>query len=167
MERVDVNYSRAAKQVDVRSLKELMWRGMHSTLPADAPPSPDTVLQFQVRRSGCGCVGWFQDKHGWQAGASVVQGLALVNHLLLAPGCSAPAVPGGWPGCGKCASAVSVTLLLLTGIGSMPVYLGVPAPCLPQDVLATVPEQNAAGRLEDLSGGCLLLRARRCWLLLA
>jgi hypothetical protein len=49
VERVEVNYSRAAKQVDVRSLKELMWRGMHSTLPADAPPSPDTVLQFQVR----------------------------------------------------------------------------------------------------------------------
>jgi hypothetical protein len=46
----------------------------------------------------------------------------------------------------------------------MPVYLGVPALCLPQDVLSTVPEQNAAGQLEDLSGGCLLLRARRCWL---
>jgi hypothetical protein len=44
VERVEVNYSRAAKQVDVRGLKELMWSGMH----AAAPPSPDTVLQFQV-----------------------------------------------------------------------------------------------------------------------
>lgn len=44
VERVEVNYSRAAKQVDVRGLKELMWSGMHAT----PPPSPDTVLQFQV-----------------------------------------------------------------------------------------------------------------------
>jgi len=29
---VDVNYSRAAKQVDVRSLKELMWGGIQSVL---------------------------------------------------------------------------------------------------------------------------------------
>ncbi|KAL4421403.1 hypothetical protein ABPG75_010694 [Micractinium tetrahymenae] len=47
VEKVEVNYSRAAKQVDVRSLKELMWRGLHSAAPPDAPPSPDTVLQFQ------------------------------------------------------------------------------------------------------------------------
>jgi hypothetical protein len=48
VERVEVNYSRAAKQVDVRSLKELMWHGMHSAAPDGAPPSPDTVLGFQV-----------------------------------------------------------------------------------------------------------------------
>ncbi|EFN54475.1 hypothetical protein CHLNCDRAFT_135132 [Chlorella variabilis] len=45
VERVEVNYSRAAKQVDMRSLKELMWHGMHSV--EGVPPSPDTVLQFQ------------------------------------------------------------------------------------------------------------------------
>ena len=48
VEKVEVNYSRAAKQVDVRSLKELMWHGMHSAGPDGAPPSPDTVLGFQV-----------------------------------------------------------------------------------------------------------------------
>lgn len=40
------------RQVDVRSLKELMWRGLHSTAPPDAPPSPDTVLHFQARVPG-------------------------------------------------------------------------------------------------------------------
>ncbi|PSC75846.1 condensin complex subunit 2 [Micractinium conductrix] len=45
VEKVEVNYSRAAKQVDVRSLKELMWRGIHAT--PGGPPSPDAVLQFQ------------------------------------------------------------------------------------------------------------------------
>lgn len=35
-------------QVDVRSLKELMWRGLHSMAPPDAPSSPDSVLHFQV-----------------------------------------------------------------------------------------------------------------------
>ncbi|KAI7835644.1 hypothetical protein COHA_010458 [Chlorella ohadii] len=48
VEKVEVNYSRAAKQVDVRSLKELMWGGIHSVpQPGGAPPSPDTVLEFQ------------------------------------------------------------------------------------------------------------------------
>ena len=38
-----------ARQVDVRSLKELMWRGIHSVpQPGAAPPSPDTVLEFKV-----------------------------------------------------------------------------------------------------------------------
>lgn len=32
VEKVEVNYSRAAKQVDVKSLKELMWSGMHAAL---------------------------------------------------------------------------------------------------------------------------------------
>jgi len=32
VEKVDVNYSRAAKQVDVRSLKELMWGGIQEVL---------------------------------------------------------------------------------------------------------------------------------------
>jgi len=36
-------------QVDVRSLKELMWGGIHSVpQPGGAPPSPDTVLEFQA-----------------------------------------------------------------------------------------------------------------------
>lgn len=47
VDKVEVNYSRAAKQVDVRSLKELMWRGLHSMAPPDAPSSPDSVLHFQ------------------------------------------------------------------------------------------------------------------------
>ena len=56
VDKVEVNYSRAAKQVDVRSLKELMWHGVHSV--AAEPPTGDDdgaaqqqqqqqVLQFQ------------------------------------------------------------------------------------------------------------------------
>ncbi|PRW32517.1 condensin complex subunit 2 [Chlorella sorokiniana] len=48
VEKVEVNYSRAAKQVDVRSLKELIWSGIHAVpQPGGAPPSPDSVLEFQ------------------------------------------------------------------------------------------------------------------------
>ena len=37
VDKVEVNYSRAAKQVDVRSLKELMWRGIQVVLARRAP----------------------------------------------------------------------------------------------------------------------------------
>ena len=41
-------------QVDVRLLKELMWEGVQASDPGGAPPSPDSVRQFQVGGWACG-----------------------------------------------------------------------------------------------------------------
>lgn len=46
VEKVEVNYSRAAKQVDVRSLKELMWSGIQSVL-AQRSGDGEAPIEFQ------------------------------------------------------------------------------------------------------------------------
>lgn len=46
VERVEVNYSRAAKQVDVRALKELMWNGMQSVLAERSSKDLQSPIEF-------------------------------------------------------------------------------------------------------------------------
>ena len=50
VDKVEVNYSRAAKQVDVRSLKELMWHGVHSVAAPHAGDADDDTAQQQQQQ---------------------------------------------------------------------------------------------------------------------
>ncbi|KAL6779024.1 hypothetical protein ACKKBF_B19105 [Auxenochlorella protothecoides x Auxenochlorella symbiontica] len=48
VEKVDIQYARAAKHVDVRALKELMWGGLQRQLAAGHGASPDRPAQLQA-----------------------------------------------------------------------------------------------------------------------
>ena len=107
-------------QVDVRLLKELMWEGVQASDPGGAPPSPDSVRQFQVGGWACGgggrvgvCV-WGGGGEG-ATGALLAPAharaqthkhvrappLSLSRRKCCAP-CPSATPPGGWRTCQVC-----------------------------------------------------------------
>jgi len=98
VEKVDVNYSKAAKQVDVRFLKELMWHGIHQVMEKrqsrgidrDVPIEFADILATVPAVNAAGrlddlsvhlcfiCVLHLANEHGL-----VIQGVSGLDHLLI------------------------------------------------------------------------------------